>query len=269
MVLFVNSLHAQSGEFLTIWGGPQLVRMPNNDDYYSSQNLYSITPQETFRAGYGFDYINNFQNTFGWQTGLTYSREGQLYSADSVGKDKAFTSEVLLNYIKLPFAFRFNSQFEEGEKLNLSIYIGAQLSYLTNVQTVWSNPPDTIPAKYRGFDFANLYHRVNFGMVAGAQMNFYIKGNKWAYIGIRYDRSFTNVEKNDYLFPQDFPSSWFFPVSTLKTNKPAQGDMYARSPTLSGVVNLHIGFMLQVGKGNPPVPIEDNDQPARIDENEQ
>jgi len=270
ILLLANGLHAQSGTFISLWGGPQLTRMPNNNDYYLSVNAgYSITPEETFRSGFGFDYINNFQNTFGWQTGLTYSREGQVYSADSVGKDKAFTSGIEMNYIKIPIAYRFNSQFDEGDVLNISIYIGGEFSYLTNVSSVWSNPPDTIPAKYRGFNFINLYNRLNFGMVAGTELNWHVKSNKWAYIGVRYDRSFTNIEKNDYNFPADFPSSWFFPVSTLKVNKPADADMLARPATLPGVVNVHVGIMIQIKPGKPPVPIEDNDKPATIDENAQ
>jgi len=264
MLLLADGLYAQSGSFITIWGGPQLTRMPNNDDYYSSQNDYAIVPEETFRAGYGFDYINNFQNTFGWQTGLTYSREGQLYSADSVGVNKAFTSEVLVNFIKIPIAYRFNSPYTDGDLLNLSIYIGGQFTYLTNVQSVWSNPPDTIPAKYRGFDLTTLYNRLGFGMVAGTDLNFHIKKNFWVILGIRYDRLFTNIEKNGYNFPQDFPNSWFFPLSTLKSIKPANADMLERPATLPGVVNVHIGIMFQIGKGNPPVPIED-DNPGNDD----
>ena len=270
MLFIANGLYAQSGQFLTLWGGPQLVRMPNNEDYYATLNSYAITQEETFRSGYGFDYINNFQNTFGWQTGLTYSREGQTYSAqDSLGKEKVFSSGIYMNYLKLPFAFRFNSQYEEGDRINLSLYIGIEFSYLLNVEKVWSSPADTIPDKYRNFDFTKLYNRFNFGMVAGAQLNWHIKGNFWSYVGMRYDRSFTDIENTNYQFPQDYPSSWFFPVSTLKINKPAQLDIAEREATLPGVVSLHVGIMLQIARGNPPVPIEDNDQPAKIDENEQ
>src|SRR2546430_12769104 len=116
LLCLAPNVRAQSGSFLQVWGGPQYVSILNFQDFYPSNFQHYFGGDYTYRAGGGFDFIHNFSQNYGWQTGIYYSGQGQNYDGivknfykpqDSV--PVSYVSGVRMDYIRVPLMFRFNS----------------------------------------------------------------------------------------------------------------------------------------------------------------
>lgn len=260
--LGTSSLKAQKGSFITLWGGGQLVGMTNFDDFNPSAYNNNLDRNNTYRSAFGLDYIYNFSNTLGLQAGIGYSMQGQRYSGaidrEYNTKDTQslfFDSHIFIDYYRIPLMFRFNSDIDPDERMNMSIYLGLEVNILAGVKEVGftahdtaGNPfymPDSITNRYPNFDFDKLYKTVNIGMGAGVQFNIRMTQTLYANVGARFSRSFTNAENLNYKFPKDLPAEYVFPVSTLKR---FPTDLLTRNKTSNTVINVYAGLSFRLGK---------------------
>src|ERR1017187_3711338 len=116
-VLSTTYASAQAGNFVQFWGGPQYVGIENFSDYSATNLSGQQNIVQTYRVGAGMDYIHNFNENYGLQTGLYYSGVGQKYNGTirdfyniySTHDSIPYTSHVYMDYIRIPFLLRFNS----------------------------------------------------------------------------------------------------------------------------------------------------------------
>ena len=272
-ILLTLSLNAQQGKFLYLWGGPQYVKIGNYDDYFDQFTHTRLSEDDTYRKGFGVDYVYNFSPSVGFQTGLAYSEQGQKYkgTVDSAqdyyyqkdpikfksrGVPYDYNSHIYLNYLRLPIDIRFTALSEDEYRLGMAMYFGFYLAYLMNVQEVATSPapPDSFVKENPGFKFISMYNRLDFGIDAGAQFNVRLSQKIGTGIGLRFDRSFTDIEKRNISIPQNDtrPIEWLPPVSTPKTIRPGTDDYLTRAYSANNVVNLYLCFYYRFGGGGKP-----------------
>ena len=246
-----GSLHAQKGTQVSVWGGPQYVALVNVDDYLRLYDASKLNRLTTIRFGGGLDIIHNFTNAYGLQSGIYYSQQGQKYDGvaikSSTDPGTRFTSHIYLNYLRVPLMLRFNSEFDDDNRMNLSIFAGMQLGFLRDVEEVKTTPgpADSLLAKHPNFDFKQLYKKTDLGLALGAQFNIKITSRIGTMIGIRYDRSFGTIEDKSFVLPKDAPEEWQYPVSTKKGV--GGTDNTTRRPTRISAVNLYTGLTFNFG----------------------
>ncbi len=263
-----SAAQAQSSAKITFWGGPQYVSLVNVQDHLRSYDRSTLQREPTYRAAGGIDLIYNFAESYGIQSGISYSQQGQKYrgfiTTDlNTNKlvDQDFSSRIYLNYLRVPLMFRFNSEFSTEDQMSLTIFAGLQYSFLRNVEVVETSPgpPDSIANRYQNYDFKQLFKKANPGIAAGAQFNIRLSPTLHTIIGVRYDRSFGSIEDLSKRIPRDAPVEWQFPVSTKKST---DTDNLVRTPNRLTSLNLYTGitFTLFRGVAPPPRPADwDND----------
>jgi hypothetical protein len=259
LILVALSAKAQKGQFIDIWGGPQLVTLNNYNDYNPTIVNNTVDRVTTYRYTLGLDYINNFTPAYGFQTGLYYSQAGQKYSGtiaydydkkDSLLDTSAFESHVYLNYLKIPLMIRFNSELDEDERMNLTVFMGLEISILQKFQESYSivhapTPYETFYPnnQYTEKQLRGLYKKVTTNICAGLQLNERITKRLGAFAGIRFSRSLGNIENLGYNFPAGFPVELKFPVSVKKSSPP---DLLVRYPTKVTSVAAYIGLSMKL-----------------------
>lgn len=260
-VLYAQNTTAQIGKFLQLWGGPQLVKIDNDNNYslaYAQSGELNVT--NTYRTGFGIDYIDNFNQNYGFQTGIYYCGQGQkffgsvsdidVHMPDSV--KVPYTSKLLLDYIKIPVYVRFNSIIPDQSRLNVSIFFGFYLGYLldlksyTNVQGIPGGIPDTLLAKFPNYKLKPLYNTFDFGLGAGAQFNVKLTEKMYINLGVRFDRSITDIENYNTALPADAPSEWNYPVSTPKSIRTAQLTQATNPASQNISLNVYLGLTFKV-----------------------
>jgi len=256
----IEKATAQAGKFLQIWGGPQYVAVENDNNYSLAQiSSNQLNVVQTYRTGFGIDYIDNFNQNYGFQTGVYYCGQGQKYNGTSVPdidthyKDTVnFTSKLLLDYIKVPVYIRFNSVLPEDARVNVSIFFGFYLGYLldaksyTNATGIPGGIPDTLLAKYPNFKIRNLFNSFDFGLGAGAQFNVKLNKDLYADLGVRFDRSITQIENLNYALPDDAPAEWNYPVSPVKSQRTAHLTAVTDPPSNNISLNVYLGLTFKV-----------------------
>ncbi len=254
--------HAQQGKFIQVWGGGQSTQINNSQEsYYGGTSVDQVNLVETIRPMFGVDYIYNFHNYFGLQTGLIYSMQGQKYSGavykdgnDTTGNSPLtnihYTSQVLLNYVKLPLLFRFNSGKEEDNIFDFSVYAGFQIAYLSAVQDVSTSPPPPAWMTAHPMNFRKFFNSVDFEWAAGFQVNIFVSQYWGLAVGARYDRSLMDIESKNVIYDpaiikaHGYPAEWFYPLSTKKTVTPSQDDQYDRFSSKNNTVGVYIGVFI-------------------------
>jgi hypothetical protein len=269
----ISLLYAQAGQFIQAWGGPQYVSILNFGDFKSTYLGNYFGGNDTYRGGGGFEYINNFAPNYGWQTGIYYSGQGQRYSGVvgdyymkkyyNIDTNISYTSQIWMDYIRVPLMFRFNSIMDEGDRMNISIFLGLQAGYLFGVRTVTNpNAPDSIFKNYTNFDYKKLYNVIDFGLGAGAQFNIRLNKKLNGNFGIRFDRSLMNIENSSYKLDSTAPVELQYPVSTKKQFRASQLDIQGRWPSKHMTVNVYLGISYKIKEGKPTRrrPVEESPQ---------
>jgi len=265
VLLNTGPVVAQAGNFIQFWGGPQYVGVENFNDYNPDNANGEQNIVETYRIGAGMDYIHNFNQNYGLQTGIYYSGVGQKYSGlvsdfykpGSTDTNVNYTSHVYMDYIRIPFLLRFNSVMEDNDRINVSIFMGFQLGVLLDVKSVTSpdiptTVVDSFYAQNPHFNLRQLYNTLDFGLSAGAQLNFKIRDWEYAHIGVRFDRSITNIENENYVLPDNAPVEFLYPVSTKKEIRESHDDILAGYPSQYISVNVYVGMSFRVKTIIPP-----------------
>ena len=257
------SASAQKGQFLQVWGGMQSTQIDNaQESYYGYSSLESVNLVETDRPMFGVDYIYNFHNYFGLQTGLSYSMQGQKYSGfivhdanDPTGHNPAdsnvnYTSQVLLNYVKIPFLFRFNSGKDETSIVDVSIYAGFQVAILADVQDISTSPAPPAALTQDPINFRKFYKPVDFEWVAGLQVNIFVSKSWGICVGGRYDRGLQDMESKNIVYDKtrNYPAEWYYPISVKKVSTPSQDDQYDRFSSKNNSVGAYVGVFFPIGR---------------------
>ena len=268
-IILINTTKssAQAGNFIQFWGGPQYVSVLNFTDYSYNNLSGEQKIVQTYRVGAGIDYIHSFNQNYGVQTGLYYSGVGQKYSGSvrdfyniySTHDSVPYTSHVYMDYIRVPFLLRFNSVMDDVDRINLSIYFGFQLGYLLDAKsaTLSSKPSpqavlDTFNAQNPNFNIRQLYNNFDFGLSAGAQLNFKIRDWEYLHVGVRFDRSITNIENLNYVLPSNAPIEYLYPVSTMKNTRVTHDDVLAGYSSQYISLNVYVGMSFRVKTIIPP-----------------
>jgi len=269
-----SASRAQSGQYIQVWGGPQYVSMLNVDDYYPANfGDFFNGGDDTYRTSFGINYIKNISQTFGFQTGIYYSGAGQKYSGtvqDFYGTLKGdtiiehYNSQVWMDYIRVPIFLRFNSILDEKDIMNISIYMGLQIGYLTDVRWAVNIPaPDSIMAGYKNFDAKKLFNSIDVGLGAGAEFNFKLSKTLYANLGIRFDKSLGNVESK-FVLPDNAPIELYYPLSTKKETRPSPTDLDVRNPSTHIALGVYLALTYKIKEGPPPKhrPVDDLQTPG-------
>lgn len=258
LLLSSLSVKAQLGHYIDFWGGPQLTSLANFGDFSSEYQDQSLSRETTLRKAFGMDYVYNFHPYYGIQTGIYYSESGQKYSGHIPWDfnhpvprvPMNFTSHLYMNYVRVPLAFRFSSDMGSEDRINMSLYMGLQMGFLMKVQEIYTNPApaDTIMAKTSGFDLKKLLNNTDLGLLAGVQVNARLTQHFNVFMGLRFERSLANIEKNSFVLPAGFPAEYAYPLSTKKKGF----DNSDRYPTKNDLVNLYIGVAFKLASVKDP-----------------
>jgi hypothetical protein len=243
----------QEGKQITISGSGQLTKISNQSDYNGRSRINSdvieekITPENTYNPSFRIRYTNNFQPNYGFQTGIAYLKAGQRYSGkvdDTTNTSVRFNSEVTLEYLRLPFKFRFNSSINEDvQSVYLSIGAGFSLDYLTDVtlsnseKSLGSNKYKQLPNQT--IDYRRLYKNVTVSFLADALLNIKLSEKLWLVTGFNMSYGLSDIENKNYDFPDKAPNELFFPASTTKFNKP---DIQARQRARNTIFAIELGL---------------------------
>ena len=257
----LSAVNAQVGHYVSFWGGPQLVSYSNFNDFSAEYQDASLARQNTLRYSGGVDYVYNFHPFYGFQTGLYYSQSGQKYSGhiNFDGNNPAtrtpvdFTSKVYINYLRVPIAFRFNSEMDDNARVNMSMYLGMQLGFLIGKPSFSTSPApaDSLVSHTSGFDTRKLYNSTDLGILAGVQINVRVTKRFTPFMGVRFERSFANIENLSTVVPHNYPVEYDFPVSTKKTGY-TDHDARATYPTKNNTVGLYLGFTIKIASAKDP-----------------
>jgi hypothetical protein len=255
LMLWAGAAKAQKGNYIDFWAGPQLVTLNNYNDYNPTIVDNLVNRVTTYRGEAGMDYVHNFSPMYGIQTGFYFSQQGQRYSGkiesdyDNPTKlnDTAnFASHVFINYFKIPLYFRFNSEMDEDERMNLSMFMGMEAGILQGVQEaysiVYANP--YYENRASGGDLNKMYKTVDMQLAAGLQLNERITHVFGAFVGMRFSRSLGNIEKLNYPYTSADPVWLRFPISVPKDSPP---DLTVRYPTKNTSIGVYIGVSFYVG----------------------
>lgn len=246
-MLSSQNLMAQKGQYISPYGIYQYTSISNGEDYLSRDKILSL--ENTYHFAYGLQYINNYSNIFGIETGLKYSTTGQKYKGnityDINTKDTGdidFSSEVIMQFFHIPFLFRFNSQLDE-DRIFMTISAGfqADILYKTDFTT---DPAPVIPAG-GNINYNALFTSFNFSFVSNATFTYNLSDNLHVFLGFQMARSLGDIEKKKFEYDKTIhPAEYYFPVSTKKTKFPVINPEtgFARSSTKLTNYGLLIGL---------------------------
>jgi hypothetical protein len=274
LFLLPLSTFAQEGGFIKPIGGVNFSRFLNTLDIYSQNqgsNNDKISLLDTYRPLAGVDFIYNFDESYGLQTGLIYSGNGQNYTGfvavdanpltakngtTYYDSNVNFKSQLHLSYIKLPIAIRFNSPQEIRGRVNVSIWLGAQVSYLLNVDAASTSPQTTSTVLLPSPDPYKLFSTWTFGIVMGAEINVKITNKLYIHTGMRFDRDFTDAENKAFYtdmsdaqytdYTKTHQAEAVFPVALKKSTLPAKADFFTRNPTLNSTIGIYMGLGIKI-----------------------
>jgi hypothetical protein len=241
------SLTAQEGIYIIPWGMGQQVNMYNETVFYNRHLQF----RTTYGFASGIDVVYNETKNIGWQSGLSFSRQGQSYKGfieyDGNTKKEVnvyYTSIFIADYLKMPMMIRFNSNFNKAENFNVSISAGFLFNYLIG---------GTIETNYlpEGYDLSNFkaqwVHKpltTSFALHSG--MNYFFN-NTWAITsGLKLDRSIVNIDRKNKKLSDEAPVEFYPPVSTSKdpTNSEAFYNEYSSTKNVTTGIYVGISYKL-------------------------
>ncbi len=198
-------------EFTPIWL-PQTNWLVNSDDYNAGASLdYQLTYSlRNVGASLGIRLASNI----GIEGGFIFSQQGQKYihvQEDEMGGIDKFTTEVKLDYHKIPILFFYKSPKRFGGIVKL----GAQLSYLRGVNYLRQGKELLFSdSQGNSFDLQAAYAKRNIDLVIGYGPILNINSNLAFYTLFRLDYSLNDIENKTI----QLEDSFFFNEFRLATN---------------------------------------------------
>ena len=214
---------AQKGQYINPYGIYQSTSINNRKDYFTSDDILNL--KNSYHFAYGIQYISNFTDIFGIETGLKHSTTGQKYygfidydANTQITEDINYTSEVLFNFYHVPFLLRFNSPLDE-DRIFLTIAAGFQADILSKTQVITDPAPVIPPAGI--INYNELFSSFNVSFVSNAMFTISITEKIHTSIGFQMARSIGDVENKKFEFDKTIhPVEYYFPVSTKKNDRP-------------------------------------------------
>ena len=188
-----SSVVAQKGFEFGAQVMPQLTLIVNDDDFAAGDELNFRT---TAHLAYGIHAAYNFSDHLGVQTGLLFSTQGQKYVSDEPTPD-TYTSEVRMNYLKIPILLKFNSNPEASAQFVATV--GPQFGLLNKVRAYVDDEEVT----GSGFEFKDAYKSMDLGAVLGLGARFRLTDNLQLGTSFRFDYSLGDIEDKDTIFWDD------------------------------------------------------------------
>ncbi len=234
--------YSQEGHFVSGGFFGQFTQIENIDDSYFSGN--SVEAEPTYHLGGSMEYNFNFTKNLGFSSGLLYSEQGQQYKGRLA--DSTYESEVELNYLKVPFMFRFNSALGDGsEDVYLSIGIGITLDLLLSANAT-TNPDYS--RNGLTIDYKDLYKTTTSSFITDFLFNIQLSEDWFAQAGMKIHFGLSDIENKGYDYPQNAPEEWYFPVSTKKPKKPTRADLERRKEAITKVFSVQLGINYRFSK---------------------
>lgn len=188
-----SSVFAQQGFEFGAQVMPQLTLIVNDDDFAAGDELNFRT---TAHLAYGIHAAYNFNDHLGVQTGLLFSTQGQKYVNDKPTANTS-TSEVRMNYLKIPLLLKFNSNPEASAQFVATV--GPQFGLLNKVDYYTNDEKLSVP----NFDFKEWYNNMDLGAVLGLGARFRLTDNLQLGTSFRFDYSLGNIENEDTILTPD------------------------------------------------------------------
>ncbi len=192
-----SSVFAQQGFEFGAQVMPQLTLIVNDDDFAAGDELNFRT---TAHLAYGIHAAYNFNDHLGVQTGLLFSTQGQKYVNDEPTANTS-TSEIRMNYLKIPLLLKFNSNPEASAQFVATL--GPQFGLLNKVDYYTNDEKLSVP----NFDFKEWYNNMDLGAVLGLGARFRLTDNLQLGTSFRFDYSLGNIENEDTILTPDRASS--------------------------------------------------------------
>lgn len=240
----MSDVSGQEGRFIGGWGAGQYVGIHNAADNINRR----IAQRSSYGWSGGISYLSQ-EGTFGFRSGLIFSEQGQVYDGvyerpiNDSEETLEFESQVTLRYIKLPALVNFRSHFDGEESVNLHVFAGLQGSILTaaemEVTPGYENTGNSP-------DLTDLFNNFNYSFVSGAHLNYWFSERSGLFLGVRLDRSISDIEDKSFQFSEDMPTEYYFPVSTKKSSRPAQEDMENRRSSRNMAISLQLGLTFRI-----------------------
>jgi hypothetical protein len=128
---------------------------------------------------------------FSLQTELNYQKKGRKTSTTFEGKESIVRREV--NYITIPLLAK--GTFHDpglGEKVNLSLFTGPYIGFLTSAYSNMKAGNATTP-----IDIDNQTEKTDFGMVFGGGISYKLNNGGAIIAELRYQLGLVKVDKQD------------------------------------------------------------------------
>lgn len=187
-----SSVFAQQGFEFGAQVMPQLTLIVNDDDFAAGDELNFRT---TAHLAYGIHAAYNFSDHLGVQTGLLFSTQGQKYVSDEPTPD-TYTSEVRMNYLKIPVLLKFNSNPEASAQFVATV--GPQFGLLNKVTNYYNDEKITytnLPGEIR--DIKDAYKSMDLGAVLSLGARFRLTDNLQLGTSFRFDYSLGDIEDKE------------------------------------------------------------------------
>ena len=215
LVATYSTCFAQKGLEIGLRVFPQATTLVNDDDFAAGDELNFKVP---FKFGGGLTVGYNFTNSVGLYTGVLFSPQGTKY----VNGDKTLEWEAKLNYIKIPFVVKANSNPNNGVcfLFNAGIEYGI-LSSATGDYSYWDGVTSSADK-----DIKDTFKSSALAAMMGFGAQFKFTDQILGHTMLRFDYAFGDIENPD-------------------TKTPAN-----RTPTHPGAAGLQIGISYLLGSDN-------------------
>lgn len=174
-----TATYAQKGFSLSVKAAPQMSYMLNTDD--KDNPLYETKGQFGFAAGIGAGY--NFSDNLGIGLDAIYSYEGRKF--ELLGQE--FNQRT--SYLKVPVYFAYS--FNTGHTFSYTAKLGPQASFLLGSKLKDADGNEL------GDSNKDQFSDLNFGAMAGFDVNAQVAKSMQVSLGVRADGNFTNSENED------------------------------------------------------------------------
>lgn len=198
LVLFVLALmftapaFAQKGLEVGVRIIPQSVWIINDDDAARGDGLDYT---RTWGMAYGVQAGYNFLDFLGLQTGLLVSSQGQKYVHD--GSAGFETSQVKLNYLKIPILLKVNSSPDAGAQFVATA--GVQMGILTNAKYYTDDEEVNITGLLgNDISYKDLFSSGDLAAVFSLGARFRVSDSFNLGLSFRGDYSLSDIENKEF-----------------------------------------------------------------------
>jgi len=184
--------YAQKGWKLGFTASPMNSWLLNASDIDTFETVYKYRTTWGMQGGAVAGY--NFSTRMGIMANLLYSVQGQRYSTNPSGLDRAVRNNISLYYVKLPVMLRWSTK--PIKKVVWSIYGGIQIAHLTKAKFFnddYRFIPDNPNVRYP--KTRDLYNEWYYSLVGGFGADVRLTRQLYLNLNMRVENGIMDVEK--------------------------------------------------------------------------